>query len=435
MQEANENYVYLSNKDNAINLAQNSVQPLYGDLKFKVADSSTALRFYPLFEKTAPGIYEIRGVVFDSSATPYNTTTSWDARMFPGFWYNFGGGKYTETLKIVNQDASNLTVNSRVIGEKNLQYNTSRSDQKFCVFSEKNKKVENGLEYNSTTKTFTLNATGGYYARLGWFGNLYVALNGKTNKLAKLIKEQKKDEKQTLKVGTPWNLGEGYELTVKALDTSTSPRQATLIFTKDGKTLDKKVVKEGDVYTYIEKSVSGENNVPVFVTYVESIFSSGEALVQLRYTWLISQNVLEIKAGDEFGVFKVQEANENYVLLFNEDNPINLAQNSVQPLYGDLKFKVADSSTALRFYPYIEQTITAPVVEEKASAQATTPQQTVAPADSPAVSEPAGAESLEPVQPIETATPSTTTALPIQWNWVLFAIVGLIVGYLVLKRD
>lgn len=122
----------------------------------------------------------------------------------------------------------------------------------------------------------------GYYARLGWFGDIYVAVNGKANKLAKLIKEQKKEEKQTLKLGTSWNLGERYSLTVDAHDTQTSPRQAWLSLSKDGKTFDNKVVNEGEVYTYVEKSLKGE------------------------------ADVLEVKAGDKFGVFEVKEANENY---------------------------------------------------------------------------------------------------------------------------
>ena len=354
---------------------------------------------------------------------------------FPGFWYALGAGKSSETLKIINQPASSLTVSSRVIEKENLQYNTLRSDQKFKVFSEKSKKVGNGLEYNSTTKTFKLNATGGYYARLGWFGDLYIAVNGKANKLAKLIKEQKAEEEQTLKLGTSWNLGEGYNLTVESLDTATNPRQAWLSFSKDNKNLDHRVVKEGEVYTYIEKNVNGESDVPVFVTYVDSIFTGAEGMstfVQLRYTWLISRNVLEIKAGDKFGIFEAKEANENYVLLDNKDNTINLGQNSVQPLHGELKFKVADSSTALRFYPLFEYTL-APKVELKA--EATSPQQTTAAASAAVVSEPLRAAAPGNVQTTQTEKPSKSTALPAQWNWIFFAVAGLIgTGYLVVRK-
>ncbi|MCZ7398644.1 MAG: S-layer protein domain-containing protein [Candidatus Methanoperedens sp.] len=294
--------------------------------------------------------------------------------------------------------------------------------------------MENGLNYNSTTKTFTKSATGGKYARLGWFGDLYVAVNGKANKLTRLIKEQKKEEKQTLKLGTVWDLGEGYNLTVEALDTKASPRQAWLSLNKDGKVLENKVVNEGDVYTYVEKSVSGESDVPIFVTYVESIFTGGEgmsALVQLRYTWLTSQNVLEVKAGDKLGVFEVKEANENYLLLYNKDKTINLDQNTVQALYGDLKFRVADSSTALRFYPIIEQTIqAAPKAQLKAASTTVT---AIAPTATQTLATPAPASIQAAAQtavqtstaaPVKTATENTPVKKLLGF-WGFYAMLGL----------
>ena len=392
---------------------------------------------------------EIHGVVFDEKSSTYNTTLLWDAQNFTGFYYNFNGGKSSETLRIT-QPASSLKASSRTIQKENLLYNTTLTDQNYTLFTETGKKVANGLNYNSSTNTFTKSTTGGKYAQLGWFGDRYVAVNGKANKLAKLVKEQKKEEKQTLKLGTTWDLGEGYNLTVEALDTRTSPRQAWLSLNKDGKTLENKVVNEGDVYTYIEKNVSGESDVPIFVTYVESIFTGGEGMatfVQLRYTWLISQNVLEVKEGDKFGVFEVKDANENYLLLYNKDTQIDLNQNTVQPLYGDLKFKVADKDTALRFYPFIEQTIpTASSIELKAASAATAstptiaaPARTQTSAASPSTMQaaaPSGTLSPNPVQTEKLVKTPGNAAEPRQWYWVLFAIAGLVTtGYLVLRKD
>ncbi len=325
-----------------------------------------------------------------------------------------------------------------MIQQENLLYNTSRTDQNYTLYTEIGKKVDNGLSTG-----FIKSTKGGKYARLGWFGDLYVAVNGKANKLAKLIKEQKKEEKQTLKLGTSWNLGDGYNLTVESLDTTTSPRQAWLNFTKDGNTIDHKVVNEGEVYSYTEKSVSGESDVPIFVTYVESIFTGGEvmsALVQLRYTWLISQNVLEVKAGDKFGVFEVKEANENYVLLYNKEKTISLDQNTVQPLYGELKLKIADSSTALRFYPIFEHTILAkPQSELKAASAPTTAPTTAASATLSSSAElfslKAAAQSGTSVQTDTSVKSQQTDPVPKQLYWVLLAIAGLVTtGYLMLRK-
>jgi S-layer protein (TIGR01567 family) len=442
VKEATENSLALYNKDIPINLAQNSVQTLYGDLKFKVADSAAALRFYPTLEKTKPGNYELRGGAYDQDK--YQTLI-WDEQRFPGFWYSSGAGKSTESL-FVDQSASTLTNTNRTIEVEKLIYNTSRSDQKYKVFTEKGLKVENALEYNSTTKTFINSNNGSYYARLGWFGELYVAVNGKANKLAKIIKDQDKQEKQTLKLGTTWNLGEGFNLTVDALDVRTNPRQASLSLTKDGITLENKVVNEGEVYTYTEKNLKGESSVPVFVTYVESIFSGAkdqEIFVQLRYTWLISRNVVEIKTQDKFGVLEVKESNENYVALHNKEN-INLAQNTVIDLGNGLKFKVADSSTALRFYPYFEQVIQdVPKVDLKsATANATTESveytastiasQTVTTTPSTSLKEASSDTGLAASSPVKTPH---DTAKSQQWNWIFFAAAGLVAtGYLVVRK-
>ena len=122
---------------------------------------------------------EIHGAVFDEKSKTYNNTLLWDAQNFAGFWYALNQGQSSETLKI-DQSVSSLTAFSREIQKEKLLYNTSRKERTFRLFSEIGRKVENGIEYNSTTRTFTKNTTGGYYATLGWFGSLYVAVNGKT---------------------------------------------------------------------------------------------------------------------------------------------------------------------------------------------------------------------------------------------------------------
>ncbi|VVB90314.1 S-layer protein [uncultured archaeon] len=435
VKEANENYLSLYNKDKQINLTQNSVSPLYGDLKFKIADSDTALRFYPILEKTKPGKYEIRGRAFDEKSKIFNTTLQWDAQKFPGFWYALNNGKSGETLTIT-QPASSLKASSRAILKDNLFYNTSRVDLNYSVFTQKGYTVEYGLSYNSS-RGFTKGSTGGKYAQLGWFGDQYVAVNGKANKLAKLIYSQDKREKKTIKLGEAWNLGEGYNLTVEALDTHVSPRQAHLTLTRDGNKLDDKHLTEDEVYTYVEKSLDGESDVPVFVTYVESIFTGAEGMasqVQLRYTWLISRNVLEVSVGDKFGIFEVKEANENYLLLYNKDKQIDLSQNAVQPLYGDMKFKIADKDDALRFYPIFEQTIQEkPKVELKAAGATATA--TIEPDTTQTIAAiPASAS----IQAAATSVKAGTTESTIQkllGFWGFYAILGISgAAYFVLRE-
>ncbi|MCZ7381709.1 MAG: hypothetical protein O8C64_09125 [Candidatus Methanoperedens sp.] len=110
-------------------------------------------------------------------------------------------------------------------------------------------------------------------------------------------------------------------------------------------------------------------------------------------------------------------------------------------MYGDLKFRVADSSTALRFYPIIEQTIqAAPKAQLKAASStvtaiaptATQTQATPAPA-------PIQAAALTAVQtsapvPIETATENTPVQKLLGF-WGFYAVLGLTAAaYLTLRK-
>ncbi|MCZ7403335.1 MAG: hypothetical protein O8C67_00195, partial [Candidatus Methanoperedens sp.] len=136
------------------------------------------------------------------------------------------------------------------------------------------------------------------------------------------------------------------------------------------------------------------------------------------------------KVGDKFGVFEVKEANENYLLLYNKDKTINLDQNTVQALYGALKFKVADSSTALRFYPLFEQTIQAAhkVELKAASATANVPAaiQTVAATPAPASIQAAALTAVQTsaAVPVETATENTPVKKLLGF-WGFYAILGI----------
>jgi len=63
------------------------------------------------------------------------------------------------------------------------------------------------------------------------------------------------------------------------------------VLTFAGVKLDDRIVAEGDVYTYVEKSIAGESDVPLFVTYIDAVFSGATTdVVQLRYTWVVSRN-------------------------------------------------------------------------------------------------------------------------------------------------
>ena len=127
---------------------------------------------------------------------------------------------------------------------------------------------------------------GRYYARLG----SRVAVNGNPNKLADLILEQNVDDKKLLKVGDAWDIGEGLTLQVIEVDVDGGEAWISLLY--NGEEFDSKVVHPGEVYTYCEKTIADESNVPVFVIYIETTFAGINGnLVQLRYAWAISRDI------------------------------------------------------------------------------------------------------------------------------------------------
>lgn len=173
--------------------------------------------------------------------------------------------------------------------------------------------------------------------------------------MAELIIEQGNaiSEKKSLVIGEAWDIGDGWTLTAQSIDAKASPRQVWLVLSKDGKKLDDRVIAQGQVYVYIEKSFAGESDVPLFVTYVDSIFAGATSdMVQLRYTWAISTSVTEIKTGDKFGKMEVITALSENLILRNKDEPINLIDTTVD-IMGNLKFKVADDPNFLRFHPIV----------------------------------------------------------------------------------
>jgi S-layer protein (TIGR01567 family) len=273
----------------------------------------------------------------------------WDAQNFEGFWYDIQTGITSETLEIGGQDGNILTEtidhNKRVIPENTLSYRTIKQAKTLKV-------VENN--HNSTE--LLLAFPSGKYDLLGWQAQPYIAVKGNAKKLAMLIIEQgnSTSEKKSLIVGETWDIGDGWTLTAQSIDARAFPRQVWLVLSKDGVKKDDKVIGQGSVYTYVEKSFAGESDVPLFVTYVDSVFAGATSdMVQLRYTWAIGTSVTEIQIGDIFGNMEVTSATNNFIELKNKVKSVDLRQDGTVDIIGELKFRVADDPNFLRFHPVV----------------------------------------------------------------------------------
>lgn len=96
--------------------------------------------------------------------------------------------------------------------------------------------------------------------------------------------------------------------------------QARLILKKDGRNFKNKTIPEGEAFVY-SANLSNETDIPVFVTYLDEVWEGaamGHAV--LRYTWLMSQDVKEIKRGDVFGKFKVANVTSEKLIFKNNSD-------------------------------------------------------------------------------------------------------------------
>jgi S-layer protein (TIGR01567 family) len=248
---------------------------------------------------------EIRGEVYDGQATghvPYTgSSVGWDAYNFAGFWYDLKDGKMSEKMTMTGTASASLNYGGRTIEKDNLFYNSTMQIIQYKVneANATNNFVDRGLLADGTKASALQHA--GYYGKLGWFGEPYVALNGKPNKLAKLIIEQgtSSTEKKTLTVGETWDIGDGWNLTVQGIHPSATPKNARIILSKNGVQKDNRTINQSQVYTYVETTIANESNVPLFVTYADNISTGNSSdILQLRYTWAVSTDVTEVRPSD-----------------------------------------------------------------------------------------------------------------------------------------
>ncbi len=280
--------------------------------------------FYFLKLYDAPGEYTIRGPTNTISLIPGN---------FAGFYYDIDDGFGTENL------------------------NGTVDESKHTILKEE-------LIYSSTPqlKTFDYEKWGQYRV-VDLFGKPYVPLqkvdssNSKDEKLAHLLYDS--NEKYTLKVGEALDLGSGYSLTAKQIDTDGN--KVWLELQKDGVLIDNAIVSVNTNNTTwtLEKTVSGEKDTVIFRVQVNQVFQGTEAsLVEIKGLWLIDateSNILTLTTDQTFGKFDYKGIT-NGSLIFKSNDDIVLSKDSEIALGGGFYIKVADNES-LDFYIFAKKSI------------------------------------------------------------------------------
>ncbi len=306
-----------------------------GELELKVADSNT-LRVH-LYKKWLYVKGEHRG------ATGSDNLTAWDGLNYAGFSYDADSGNYSESLVITN-------LTGRRIPEGGLTYTSYRLRKvPYAVTN------ITGIKPEGTDGSYVSFSLGGkkYTARNNGFAELLIT-HGDSISEKKILLGKPPWFEGVDEAGQPvpweddtWELGEGYALAVKSIDTMSDPRKARLVLSRNGVDLDDVWLSSGNAYRYFQP---GENGIPKLITYLDAVFAGASVdAIQLRYTWFVSDNVTWIKEGDRFGVFNVTVVEPDRMVLKNRV-PIELKAGNRINLFGNLSFFV-ENSDELRFYP------------------------------------------------------------------------------------
>ena len=346
--------------DGAIDLSQNTDVEIMKDMYFKVADNST-VRFYPYKVYTEPGDYNVRGTIVEACSVsnanirvagatgcPATPGYVWDPYNYAAFWYDVDDDLKSEYLYI----NASLTSSGRTIEEDDLIYNTSPQVQDY----------EYKKDVGPLGKVSGNNVTN--YSVEGWMAEKYVAIstggsvNANANKIVKLLVEfESSSDKKTMATEEAWDLGGGFTLTAKQIDLQGN--KVWLSLAKNDKEIDDAVIDtsaSGDRRYMYTKDMSGVKDVVLFFCSVDAVFRGTESnLVQVKYVFLIDDDVEKIETSTSYGNMEVKTASATQVILKN-DGAIDLSQNADVEIMKDMYFKVADNYM-VRFYPFVKRTI------------------------------------------------------------------------------
>jgi S-layer protein (TIGR01567 family) len=332
VKEASENEIVLKNS-NSITLTLDKDKKNYftDSWYFQTSDegkgstSSEGYIIYPAKELNSSGNYTLRGLPFDTNETS-SDGLSWNATTFGGFNYPVNKHKdfvasenwWGERLQYVEKDGQDELgkdhPGNHVIGEDELVYTTRPFSSKYELVSDL------GLNANTTPKELG----GMFYYKLPWFGKPYVTVGNDSTRLANLVMDQKSDDKETLKAGDSWDLGNNYSLVVNQVDVD--GEKVWFSLDKDGKEVESGIVNTNgsvaDKTFTATADFGGKKDQLYFITYVDSVFTSAtDSFAVFKYTWLIDKDkVMVLENGDEYQGFEVKEASENEIVLKNSNS-------------------------------------------------------------------------------------------------------------------
>jgi S-layer protein (TIGR01567 family) len=249
---------------------------------------------------------EIRGEIMTGAGL-----AQYDFQNAAMFWYKLDTGMTSETLNVT------------VTGTQTV--------------------AENAIVYKCVPQTVNYkNTVLGTYTIVGFMAEKYIAYDGKTNKLVKLLIEWGKSKDKVLAVGESLEMPEGYTLIAREIDLDGG--KCLLSLYKDGIGLDTEIVQDGATYQYFD-----DDDVLVCSVKVESVFRGTESnVITVTHLFLRSEDIMDVDTGDNFGIMEVVSTSGGITL--KNDDSVTLGADDKVDIMGSMYFKVADDTNTLRYY-------------------------------------------------------------------------------------
>jgi S-layer protein (TIGR01567 family) len=335
--------IEMSNSED-ISLSAGRTEDLMGDVKIKVADNSSVVRFALSVEKIGP--FEVRSSIFKQDDpnnitvwTPYNFGMN-IGQTSVGFYYDLDDGIGNESMRITE------TVSGRKINDGKLVYTTTPEKVSF-TYPAFGKYNVIGFMAEKYFAGYTIESIPSTVNPTTSVGEKSVLDSGQLHKV--LIDD---DTKKTISVGSTMTLQEGYVL--KAVDIDMSARTMLISLLKDGNEVDTSPLYAGQTYIYTKK-VGSVSALPLIAVRFDSVFSGKEVQAAfLKGLFQISETATTVKSGDKFGKMEVTGISRNSIEMANDGN-LGLDRNKNDDLMGNIKLRVADSDS-LRFYFAVDVT-------------------------------------------------------------------------------
>jgi S-layer protein (TIGR01567 family) len=321
------NRITMSNNHDAIILKKGEDTTIALDLSIKLSNSSDH-NFYLKKDIYPTEEYELRGTVATGPII-WNNGLSWNFKDFAGFVYDFEENIGTEQINI------NYISNSSIEEEGITYYSTLIQKEYAGNFT-----PENNIHNNET------------YPMVGIFGEEYVSLkDSRPDELAKLVIDS--DSQYTLKIGSPLELPEGYELIVNEIENNNT---AVISILKNRELLFSENIDSfaGEFTLEFKEDIGSQENVIVVRTNIKEIVTEQtDSYIVLNGLWIVdSESYLAINIGYRFGEFVVDSIAEDNIHMFNFRS-ISIGKGYEIELAEGINLRISDSDSLL-FYPYRE---------------------------------------------------------------------------------